>query len=78
LVLHLIAAHHGRGRPHFEADEVFDPNHRNEDCLAVAQEVPRRFAKLQRMYGWWGLAYLESLVRAADILASQRAEGGAL
>jgi CRISPR-associated endonuclease/helicase Cas3 len=55
---------------------VFDPNHQHEDCLAVAQEVPRRFAELQRTYGRWGLAYLESLVRAADILASQRAEGG--
>ena len=24
LVLHLIAAHHGRGRPHFPPDEAFD------------------------------------------------------
>ena len=28
LVLHLIAVHHGRGRPHFPADEAFDPEPR--------------------------------------------------
>ena len=26
LVLHLIATHHGRARPHFPADEAFDPD----------------------------------------------------
>ena len=25
MLLHFIAAHHGRGRPHFPLDEVFDP-----------------------------------------------------
>ena len=40
----------------------------------VAREVPRRFARLQRRYGRWGLAWLESLVRAADALASQANE----
>jgi CRISPR-associated endonuclease/helicase Cas3 len=77
LVLHLIAAHHGRGRPHFPADEVFDQERSGALADQIAREVPRRFARLQRKYGRWGLAYLESLVRAADILASQRAEGGA-
>ena len=38
--------------------------------------VPGRFARLQQTYGRWGLAYLESLVRAADVLASRKAEGG--
>lgn len=70
LVLHLIATHHGRGRPHFPADEVFDPTGRHESAQALAAETPRRFARLQRKYGRWGLAYLESLLRAADWAAS--------
>lgn len=71
LILHLIAVHHGRARPHFEFDEAFDPESPNEITNEVVREVPRRFARLQRKYGRWGLAYLESLVRAADALASQ-------
>ena len=71
LVLHLVAAHHGRGRPHFPVDEAFDPDHPEEDAAELARQVPRRFARLQRKYGRWGLAYLESLVRAADALGSQ-------
>lgn len=84
LLLHLIAAHHGRGRPHFPVDpdcdppldETFEPAPKGRDVPGMAAAVPQRFARLQRKYGRWGLAYLESLVRAADILASQRAEGG--
>lgn len=70
LVLHLIAAHHGRARPHFNADEAFDSDHPAAACAAVANETIRRFARLQRRYGRWGLAYLESLLRAADWAAS--------
>lgn len=71
LVLHLVAAHHGRARPHFPVDEAFDPNHPDDEAVQLAREVPRRFARLQRKYGRWGLAYLESLMRSADALASQ-------
>jgi CRISPR-associated endonuclease/helicase Cas3 len=70
LVLHSIAAHHGRGRPHFPPEEVFDPEPNGKDVCGVAAEVPRRFARLQRKYGRWGLAYIESLLRAADYAAS--------
>jgi CRISPR-associated endonuclease/helicase Cas3 len=70
LVLHLVAAHHGRARPHFPAAEVFDFNHSDRDSIALARQIPERFARLQRKYGRWGLAYLESLVRTADALAS--------
>jgi CRISPR-associated endonuclease/helicase Cas3 len=73
LILHLIAAHHGRGRPHFPADEAFDPKYPDERCAEIARQVPRRFALLQRRFGRWGLAYLESLLRAADYLASEEA-----
>jgi len=69
LVLHLIAAHHGRGRPHFPTNEAFDPEPKG-DVGAIVAEIPRRFGRLQRKYGRWGLAYLESLLRAADYAAS--------
>jgi CRISPR-associated endonuclease/helicase Cas3 len=71
LVLHLIAAHHGRARPHFDEEEAFDPERPDDAVAAALRGVPRRFARLQRRYGRWGLAFLESLVRASDILASQ-------
>ncbi len=74
LILHLIAAHHGRARPHFPAGEAFDPERKESAAAEVVREVPRRFARLQRKYGRWGLAYIESLVRAADALASQLRE----
>jgi CRISPR-associated endonuclease/helicase Cas3 len=70
LVLHFIAAHHGRARPHFPLDESLDPANPGAFAVAVAREVPQRFARLQRRYGRWGLAYLESILRAADAAAS--------
>jgi CRISPR-associated endonuclease/helicase Cas3 len=70
LVLHLIAAHHGRARPHFNPEEAFDPERPSEHAEKLILETPRRFARLQRKYGRWGLAYLESLLRAADWAAS--------
>lgn len=70
LVLHLIAVHHGYGRPHFPGDLAFDPEPKGQDVDQLAAEVPQRFARLQRKFGRWGLAYLESLLRAADWHAS--------
>lgn len=78
LALHLIAAHHGRARPHFNADEAFDPERPLGDAEAIAIETPRRFARLQRKYGRWGLAYLESLLRAADWAASAEPSASAI
>ncbi|GIW43958.1 MAG: type I-U CRISPR-associated helicase/endonuclease Cas3 [Candidatus Binatia bacterium] len=71
LVLHLIAAHHGWARPHFEA-RAFDSSRRTADNERAFAEVVRRFGQLQQKYGRWGLAWLESLVRCADITASQQ------
>jgi CRISPR-associated endonuclease/helicase Cas3 len=75
LVLHLIAVHHGYGRPHFPSDLAFDLEPRGKDVGSIAAEIPRRFARLQRKYGRWGLAYLESLLRAADYAASASPSG---
>jgi CRISPR-associated endonuclease/helicase Cas3 len=73
LILHLIAAHHGWARPHFEPDQwdIAD-GVTEEENAAVAAETMRRFARLQCRFGHWGLAWLESLVRAADYAASGR------
>lgn len=71
LVLHLVAAHHGHGRPHFDP-KAFD--HERFDTLTnenAAVEVMRRFGQLQQRFGRWGLTWLESLVRCADIVASK-------
>jgi len=67
VVLHLIAAHHGLARPHFTAEGTQDPELSDSgEAAAISLEATRRFTRLQRRYGRWGLAYLESLLRAAD------------
>jgi len=68
LALHLIAAHHGFARPHFK--NTIDHDFNSEQSDKTHTEVIRRFARLQRKHGRWGLAYLESLLRAADAAAS--------
>jgi len=77
LAAHIVAAHHGRARPHFPADEIFDPERSPSETLALASTVPQRFAVLQQKYGRWGLAYLESILRAADYAASAGIVAGA-
>jgi len=68
LAMHLIATHHGRGRPHFPKGG-FDP-YAESRSPTIHAEVIRRFGHLQRTYGWWRLAWLENLLRCADALAS--------
>lgn len=73
LILHLIAAHHGWARPHFRpehGDIADDAAYDENDTAAV--EAMRRFARLQRRFGHWGLAWLEALLRAADYRVSAR------
>jgi CRISPR-associated endonuclease/helicase Cas3 len=77
LILHLVACHHGWARPHYEpehwdiADDVLD-----EENQKIANETMRRMARVQRRYGHWGLAWLESLVRCSDYAASRRLDLG--
>ncbi len=74
LALHAIAAHHGRARPHFPVLESYDPELSDDVVAALVSEVPLRFDRLQRRYGRWGLAWLESILRAADVLGSEQEE----
>jgi CRISPR-associated endonuclease/helicase Cas3 len=80
LLLHLIASHHGRCRAmapivHDPQPEAFDVTvdgasirFAGQDCpfAHLSQGVATRFWSLTRRFGWWGLPYLESLLRLAD------------
>ena len=64
LILHLIAAHHGNARPLISAAGCEDGP---PSLLEIsAGEAALRFARLQRRYGPWGLAWREAILRAAD------------
>ena len=68
LLLHLIASHHGHARPFapvFVDDAWSDPPPHH-----LASGVADRFWLLTRRHGWWGLAYLEAILRLADHHAS--------
>jgi CRISPR-associated endonuclease/helicase Cas3 len=71
LILHIIAAHHGWARPHFEPEHG-DLAVSDEQNAEIAAETMRRYGRLQRRFGQWGLAWLESLMRAADYSATER------
>ncbi len=84
LIVHLVATHHGRGRPLLPP--VHDPDPQQvtvrvdgvEATLDTAETVdwgsPARFAGLNREHGRWRLALLETIVRLADIWCSVREE----
>lgn len=68
LFLHVLAAHHGKARPVIAAvDEKYPPTL----CATVAREAALRFVRLQKRFGPWGLAWIETLLRAADVAASR-------
>jgi CRISPR-associated endonuclease/helicase Cas3 len=77
LILHLIAAHHGYARPHFPK-RAFDRNQTIPLNQQIAHEAMLRFNRLQRQYGWWQLAYLEAILKAADAMASRDFSRGEL
>jgi CRISPR-associated endonuclease/helicase Cas3 len=86
LLLHLIASHHGHGRafapvvldeepPGFAVGELSLTDKERKRLAAepphrVDSGVADRFWRLTRRFGWWGLAYVEAVLRLADRNAS--------
>lgn len=69
LIMHLIGAHHGWARPHF--DPCAFPLETDSTMVdETAYQIMRRYSKLQERFGWWKLAFLESILRQADAIAS--------
>ena len=73
LALHLVAAHHGWARPVIPTSGSDEPPSVLEER---ARDVALRFARLQKQWGPWGLAWWESLLRAADQQASHANDAG--
>lgn len=84
LVMHLVSSHHGWCRPF--APPIDDPesievalSHDGANLSGNTQHhlarldsgVSDRFWDLTERYGWWGLAWLESILRLADHRASE-------
>lgn len=83
LALHLIAAHHGYARPFAPLVQDDAPPSVEVQGVVLSQEeriatpahrldsgIAERFWSLSREYGWWGLAFLETILRLADWQAS--------
>lgn len=86
LLLHLVASHHGRCRAFAPvvpdpSPEPFEVSLEGQPSVFPGADAPlahlsegvtRRFWTLTRRFGWWGLAYLETVLRLADQLESAK------
>ncbi len=77
LILHSISTHHGWARPHFQSG-AFLLGGTGTPGEQTAYEAMLRYDRLQRRFGWWGLAWLESILRRADAIASAAEQNGIL
>jgi CRISPR-associated endonuclease/helicase Cas3 len=72
LVRYLVGTHHGRGRPWMPATP--DPKLWQQ---ANAGEWPALAAQMQAHFGFWGLCYLEAILRLADWARSDEEQSAA-
>jgi CRISPR-associated endonuclease/helicase Cas3 len=85
LVVHLVASHHGQCRPfawpvpelvaqhirgRFNGVSIDVTPKKVDDGVSV--EAAERFFRLRHRYGWYGLAYLEAILRLADWTRSEQ------
>lgn len=77
LLVHLVISHHGKGRPLVPPVEDGSPTlvsyeiegvavSSSADLSIVDWSQPARFRRLNDLYGPWGLALLEAIIRQAD------------
>ena len=89
LVQHLVASHHGRCRPlapwvadpqpvemGWELDGVKVAASSDHHLARLDSGVAERFWRLVRRYGWWGLAWLEAILRLGDHRRSEEEQRG--
>jgi len=67
---HLVASHHGHLRP-WISNHGFSCEVGKQQQSVERLESAERFSRLQRLLGPWRLAYLEALIKAADVASSQ-------
>jgi CRISPR-associated endonuclease/helicase Cas3 len=72
LALHSVGVHHGWGRPHFLPKHYDAARYAEQENQEVAVKQLERFRRLEQRYGRWTLAYLEALLKCADIYGSLR------
>jgi CRISPR-associated helicase Cas3 len=72
---HLVASHHGHLRP-WLSDRALEATQTagKQRQSGLRLESAERFVRLQRHLGHWRLAYLEALLKATDVAASQAPE----
>lgn len=87
LLLHLVESHHGHCRPFAPVVEDRSPVHVSMEFAGntytafsttglecIDAGPAERYWRLTRRYGWWGLAWLEALLRLADHRRSEAEE----
>lgn len=78
MLLHLVASTHGWARPTFPEETLENAGGEyrgigrigGDKIKEILKDSPIRFDKLQKELGYWNLAFVESILKAADWLVS--------